>query len=133
MGAARDREGVDPFESMREQMDRERDNFFRGVNPRDWPNEGTASRGGFFNRPRTSFAGFPSGPGLRGARYASDFPPADEVEGFGLLPGSEASRQRKSSGGSGACGPEDEGSDQSSSESLNNRRKRKPTVGASSF
>merc|ERR1712038_2082508 len=117
MGAARDREGVDPFESMREQMDRERDNFFRGVNPRDWPNEGTASRGGFFNRPRTSFAGFPSGPGLRGAtRYASDFPPADEVEGFGLLPGSEASsRQRKSSGGSGACGPEDEGSDQSSS------------------
>merc|ERR1711963_924136 len=102
-------------ESMREQMDRERDNFFRGVNPRDWPNEGTASRGGFFNRPRTSFAGFPSGPGLRGARYASDFPPADELEGFGLLPGSEASRQRKSSGGSGACGPEDEGSDQSSS------------------
>merc|ERR1712013_532935 len=63
--AARDREGVDTFESMREQMDRERDNFFRGVNPRDWPNEGTASRGGFFNRPRTSFAGFPSGQGMR--------------------------------------------------------------------
>ena len=48
--AARDREGVDPFESMREQMDRERDNFFRGVNPRDWPNEGAAARGGLFNR-----------------------------------------------------------------------------------
>jgi len=48
---AQDREGVDPFESMREQMDRERDNFFRGVNPRDWPNEGAAgSRGGIFNR-----------------------------------------------------------------------------------
>ena len=44
-------EGVDPFESMREQMDRERENFFRGVNPRDWPNEGAAgSRGGIFNR-----------------------------------------------------------------------------------
>jgi len=72
---AHEREGVDPFESMREQMDRERDNFFRGVNPRDWPNEGAAgSRGGIFNRPRTSFAGFPSGPGLRGPRYANDFP-----------------------------------------------------------
>ena len=48
---AHEREGVDPFESMREQMDRERDNFFRGVNPRDWPNEGAAgSRGGIFNR-----------------------------------------------------------------------------------
>ena len=43
-------EGVDPFESMREQMDRERENFFRGVNPRDWPNEGAAARGGLFNR-----------------------------------------------------------------------------------
>jgi len=114
---AHEREGVDPFESMREQMDRERDNFFRGVNPRDWPNEGAAgSRGGIFNRPRTSFAGFPSGPGLRGPRYANDFPTADEVEGFGLLPGSQ-SRQRKSSGGSGQCGPEDEGSDHSSSSS----------------
>merc|ERR1711971_1259283 len=92
---------------MREQMDRERDNFFRGVNPREWPNEGAAgSRGGIFNRPRTSFAGFPSGPGLRGPRYATDFPTADEVEGFGLLPGYQ-SRQRKSSGGSGQCGPEE--------------------------
>merc|ERR1719192_117451 len=108
-------EGVDPFESMREQMDRERENFFRGVNPRDWPNEGAAARGGLFNRPRTSFGGFPTGPGLRGPRYASDFP-ADDVEGFGLLPGSQ-SRQRKSSGGSGQCGPEDEGSDHSSSSS----------------
>ena len=67
-------------------------------------------------QPRTSFAGFPSGPGLRGPRYANDFPTADEVEGFGLLPGSQ-SRQRKSSGGSGQCGPEDEGSDHSSSSS----------------
>merc|ERR1711963_315857 len=92
-----------------------RETTFSEVSTRETGNEGTASRGGFFNRPRTSFAGFPSGPGLRGTRYASDFPPADELEGFGLLPGSEASRQRKSSGGSGACGPEDEGSDQSSS------------------
>ena len=52
---------------------------------------------------------------MRGPRYATDFP-ADDVEGFGLLPGSQA-RQRKSSGGSGQCGPEDEGSDHSSNSS----------------
>ena len=41
---------VDPFERMREQMEKERENFFQGVNPRDWPNEGNATRGGLFNR-----------------------------------------------------------------------------------
>jgi len=50
----------DPFGNMREQMERERDNFFKTVNPRDWPND-SSLRGGLFNRPRTSFAGFPSG------------------------------------------------------------------------
>lgn len=104
------------FESMREQMEKERENFFRGVNPREWPDDTNASRGGIFNRPRTSLGGFPSGPAMRGARYVNDFPAAaaDELEGFGLMPGSQA-RQRKSSCGSGQCGPEDEGSDHSSS------------------
>lgn len=40
---------ADPFESMREQMEKERENFFKGVNPREWPNENNA-RGGLFNR-----------------------------------------------------------------------------------
>ena len=44
------REAGDPFESMREQMEKERENFFRGVNPREWPNDSTTSRGGLFNR-----------------------------------------------------------------------------------
>lgn len=106
------REAGDPFESMREQMEKERENFFRGVNPRDWPNDSTTSRGGLFNRPRTSLGGFPTAGGLRGPRYVNDFPAAaaDELEGFGGLPGSQA-RQRMSS----QCGPEDEGSDHSSS------------------
>jgi len=51
----------DPFGNMREQMERERDNFFKTVNPRDWPSD-SSMRGGMFNRPRTSFGGFPSGP-----------------------------------------------------------------------
>ena len=42
-------ERTDPFESMREQMEKERENFFKGVNPRDWPNENNP-RGGLFNR-----------------------------------------------------------------------------------
>ena len=40
---------TDPFENMREQMEKERENFFKGVNPRDWPNENN-TRGGLFNR-----------------------------------------------------------------------------------
>ena len=39
----------DPFGNMREQMERERDNFFKTVNPRDWPND-SSLRGGLFNR-----------------------------------------------------------------------------------
>jgi len=56
----------DPFGNMREQMERERDNFFKTVNPRDWPSD-SSMRGGMFNRPRTSFGGFPSsGPDVAG-------------------------------------------------------------------
>jgi len=108
-----EREGADPFENMREQMEKERENFFRGVNPRDWPNEAPGSRGGVFDSrrmpTRTSLGGFPAGGGLRGAGHATHFPADDGVEGIGLVPGA---RQRKSS-----CGPglEDEGSDHSSS------------------
>merc|ERR1712098_113926 len=80
----------DPFENMREQMERERDNFFRGSNQRDWQNEPNMSRHGFFNRPRTSFAGFPNssntlGPGMRVPRYVNDGP--DDWDGFGAMPG----------------------------------------------
>jgi len=49
----------DPFENMREQMDRQRDEFFN-QHPRDWPSD-TNVRSGFFNKPRTSFGGFPGG------------------------------------------------------------------------
>merc|ERR1712013_285443 len=104
---------ADPFESMREQMEKERENFFKGVNPRDWPSENNA-RGGLFNRaPRTSFGGFPSGPGIRAPRYVNDFP--EELDGFGLMPGSGHSlpRHRKSSSGSGQ-NVEDDVSDHSS-------------------
>jgi len=104
---------TDPFESMREQMEKERENFFKGVNPRDWPNENN-TRGGLFNRaPRTSFGGFPSGPGMRAPRYVNDFP--EELDGFGLMPGSGHSlpRHRKSSSGSGQ-NVEDDVSDHSS-------------------
>jgi len=104
---------TDPFESMREQMEKERENFFKGVNPREWPNENNA-RGGLFNRaPRTSFGGFPSGPGMRAPRYVNDFP--EELDGFGLMPGSGHSlpRHRKSSSGSGQ-NVEDDVSDHSS-------------------
>merc|ERR1712013_381854 len=104
---------ADPFESMREQMEKERENFFKGVNPRDWPNENN-TRGGLFNRaPRTSFGGFPSGPGIRAPRYVNDFP--EELDGFGLMPGSGHSlpRHRKSSSGSGQ-NVEDDVSDHSS-------------------
>lgn len=38
----------DPFENMREQMEKDRDQFFRNVNPRDWPNDN--GRGSMFNR-----------------------------------------------------------------------------------
>ena len=38
----------DPFENMREQMEKDRDQFFRNVNPRDWPNDN--GRGTMFNR-----------------------------------------------------------------------------------
>merc|ERR1712013_524744 len=44
---------ADPFESMREQREKERENFFKGVNPRDWPNENN-TRGGLFNRTTSS-------------------------------------------------------------------------------
>jgi len=104
---------TDPFENMREQMEKERENFFKGVNPRDWPNENN-TRGGLFNRPpRTSFGGFPSGPGMRAPRYVNDFP--EELDGFGLMPGSGHSlpRHRKSSSGSGQ-NVEDDVSDHSS-------------------
>ena len=40
----------DPFENMREQMEKERDEFFKNVNPRDWPND--RERGSMFNRVR---------------------------------------------------------------------------------
>lgn len=39
----------DPFGNMREQMERERENFFKTVNPRDWPSDSSV-RGGIFNR-----------------------------------------------------------------------------------
>lgn len=114
----------DPFESMREQMDRERENFFRGVNPREWPSETNEPRGGFFNRPRTSFSGFPSGgslgptgPGMRVPRYVNDAP--EELDGFGHMPlgqpgysTSSLGRPRKFS--SNSAGRDDDVSDQSS-------------------
>ena len=37
----------DPFASMREQMEKERDNFFRGS---EWQNEPNPTRPGLFNR-----------------------------------------------------------------------------------
>ena len=39
---------ADPFENMREQMERERDQFFKAA-PRDWPSD-NLSRGGMFSR-----------------------------------------------------------------------------------
>ena len=39
----------DPFENMREQMDRQRDEFFN-LNPRDWPSDNSNLRSGFFNK-----------------------------------------------------------------------------------
>ena len=51
MFSNRDSEGVDmeadPFENMREQMERERDQFFKAA-PRDWPSD-NMSRGGMFS------------------------------------------------------------------------------------
>ena len=41
---------ADPFDAMREQMEKERENFFRGVNPRDWPEGGSVRPGGFPSR-----------------------------------------------------------------------------------
>ena len=38
----------DPFGNMREQMERERENFFK-TNPRDWPSDSSV-RGGMFSR-----------------------------------------------------------------------------------
>ena len=38
---------ADPFENMREQMERERDQFFKAA-PRDWPSD-NISRGGMFS------------------------------------------------------------------------------------
>eukprot|EP00092_Neocalanus_flemingeri_P005219 GFUD01005612.1.p1 GENE.GFUD01005612.1~~GFUD01005612.1.p1 ORF type:complete len:686 (-),score=125.74 GFUD01005612.1:1051-3108(-) len=117
----------DPFANMREQMEKERENFFKGVNPRDWPNENNTARGGLFNRPpRTSFGGFPSGgPGIRGPRYVNDFP--EELDGFGLMPGSGHSlpRHRKSSSGSGQ-NVEDDVSDHSSNCSGNSNHSGDP-------
>jgi len=118
-------ERTDPFESMREQMEKERENFFKGVNPRDWPNENNP-RGGLFNRhPRTSFGGFPSGPGMRVPRYVNDFP--EELDGFGLMPGSGHSlpRHRKSSNSSGH-NVEDDVSDHSSNCSGNSNHSGEP-------
>ena len=47
-----DSEGVDmeadPFENMREQMERERDQFFKAAPARDWPSD-NISRGGMFS------------------------------------------------------------------------------------
>ena len=39
---------ADPFENMREQMERERDQFFKAA-PREWPSD-NLSRGGMFTR-----------------------------------------------------------------------------------
>jgi len=75
----------DPFENMREQMEKERDEFFKNVNPRDWPND--RERGSMFNRPRTSFGGFPgSSATLRPMR--TNFPAEDEfsMSGHRSLP-----------------------------------------------
>ena len=38
---------ADPFENMREKMERERDQFFKAA-PRDWPSD-NISRGGMFS------------------------------------------------------------------------------------
>jgi len=117
-------ERADPFENMREQMEKERENFFKGVNPRDWPNDNNTPRGGLFNRPpRTSFGGFSSGPGMRVPRYVNDFP--EELDGFGLVPGSGHSlpRHRKSS-----QNVEDDVSDHSSNCSGNSNHSGDPDV-----
>ena len=46
----------DPFENMREQMDRQRDEFFN-QHPRDWPSD-TNVRSGFFNKVRQNLVNF---------------------------------------------------------------------------
>lgn len=127
----------DPFENMREQMEKDRENFFRGVNPREWPNDTNTSRGGIFNRPRTSFSGFPNGgtlgsagPGMRVPRYVNDVP--EDLDGFGNIslggnscaqPGystNSLGRPRKFSNSSG--GREDDVSDHSSNCSGNSEQ-----------
>jgi len=77
----------DPFENMREQMDRQRDEFFN-LNPRDWPSDSSNLRSGFFNKPRTSFGGFPSGSATMRPRYTpQEFPDDDfTMSGHRSLP-----------------------------------------------
>merc|ERR1711963_1329140 len=77
----------DPFENMREQMDRQRDEFFN-LNPRDWPSDSSNLRSGFFNKPRTSFGGFPSGSATMRPRYMpQEFPDDDfSMSGHRSLP-----------------------------------------------
>jgi len=93
----------DPFGNMREQMERERENFFKTVNPRDWPSD-SSMRGGMFNRPRTSFGGFPSGSSVGAGLRSRD------EEGHHSLPRSRREPQVDLSEGS-------EGSEQSSASS----------------
>lgn len=47
-GVIHDNMEADPFENMREQMERERDQFFKAA-PREWPSD-NLSRGGMFSR-----------------------------------------------------------------------------------
>ena len=47
-GVIHDNMEADPFENMREQMERERDQFFKAA-PREWPSD-NLSRGGMFTR-----------------------------------------------------------------------------------
>merc|ERR1711963_469768 len=77
----------DPFENMREQMDRQRDEFFN-LNPRDWPSDSSNLRSGFLNKPRTSFGVFPSGSATMRPRYTpQEFPDDDfSMSGHRSLP-----------------------------------------------
>jgi len=100
------RESMDPFENMREQMEKDKEDFFnRGSN--DWPTETGTMRGNLFNRPRTSLGGFSGGPGAAtagvrgGPRYSQEFP-SEELDGG--WPGQGARHQ-----------VEEDGSDHSSS------------------
>jgi len=111
-GVIHDNMEADPFENMREQMERERDQFFKAA-PREWPSD-NLSRGGMFSRPRTSLGGFPGGSATLRPRFSRD---PDFDEDFGLsgtrsLPRTQRHRDRETeddlssdrSSGSGGSG-----------------------------